>query len=386
VAPNLRHIELHGLPTLPCKVPADAPDERKVCGVTSVAARDGALTSAVESMSREQTRFPALRALLIAATAAMVFASVAAASPVADVLGPDGKPLVATEGGAFAYPAVDGFVLSLGAATVTAAGVDVRDVSLLGGRILVARVVVPSDAGPMRVEGLFVGGRRVVARPNALIPLDAVDYLVTAQTAVAAGGSVGRVGLRLTLSSGGFGVPAGTQVLVGLPAPPPSEHPVGSRALPSPLAVLGFTTAPSANLVDFPPAPFVPGNAGLGDRAAALAERFLGIPYVWGGATPATGFDCSGLVQYVYAQLGVTLTHYTGAQYHEGVPVPASQLLPGDLVFFEPSAAGPQHVGIYIGNGQFVDAPHTGDVVKISSLDDSPYASDYVGAVRPAAP
>jgi cell wall-associated NlpC family hydrolase len=327
-----------------------------------------------------------LRALLAAAAASVVLTPAASATPLAEVLSPDGKPLAATEGGAFAYPAADGFVVSLAGATVTPAGVDLRDVSLLGGRILVARIVVPSDGAPMKVEGLIVDGRRVFARPNALIPLDSVDYLVTAQTAVATGGSVGRVGLRLTLTSGGFGVPAGTQVLVGLPAAAPTEHAVSSRASPSPLAVLGFTTAPSAKLVDFTPAPFVPGNGGLGDQAVALAERFLGVPYVWGGASPTTGFDCSGLVQYVYGQLGVTLTHYTGAQYHEGIPVPASQLLPGDLVFFEPSSAGPQHVGIYIGNGEFVDAPHTGDVVRIANLDDSPYASDYVGAVRPAAP
>jgi cell wall-associated NlpC family hydrolase len=107
---------------------------------------------------------------------------------------------------------------------------------------------------------------------------------------------------------------------------------------------------------------------------------------VWGGANPTTGFDRSGLVQYMYGQLGVPLTHYTGAQYHEGVAVPTSQLQPGDLVFFEPSPAGPQHVGIYIGDGQFVQAPQTGDVVKISSLQEPPYANDYAGAVRPTAP
>jgi cell wall-associated NlpC family hydrolase len=240
----------------------------------------------------------------------------------------------------------------------------------------------------MRIDGLIVDGRAVAARPNALIPLDPEDYLVTAQTAVASNGSVGRVGLRLTLASGGFGVPAGTQVLVGLPASTaPAEHPVSAAAArsQSPLAVLGFTGQTPATLADFSPAPFVPGNGGLGEQAVALAERFLGVPYVWGGADPTTGFDCSGLVQYVYAQLGVTLTHYTGAQYHEGVPVPSSQLQPGDLVFFEPSPAGPQHVGIYIGNGQFVHAPQTGDVVKISTLGEPPYSSDYVGAVRPAA-
>jgi len=100
------------------------------------------------------------------------------------------------------------------------------------------------------------------------------------------------------------------------------------------------------------------------------------------GATPA-GFDCSGLVMYVYGRLGVQLTHYSGAQFHEGAAVSPEQLLPGDIVFFHPGPRGPQHEGLYIGNGQFVHAPHSGDVVKISSLADPAYALTYAGAVRP---
>jgi peptidoglycan DL-endopeptidase CwlO len=108
-----------------------------------------------------------------------------------------------------------------------------------------------------------------------------------------------------------------------------------------------------------------------------IAMRYLGTPYVWGGASPG-GFDCSGLVAYVYSQVGVSLPHYTGAQWNVGVPVSRSDLQPGDLVFFD----GLGHVGIYIGGGQFIHAPHTGDVVKISSLGESWYASTYVGARR----
>jgi peptidoglycan DL-endopeptidase CwlO len=110
-----------------------------------------------------------------------------------------------------------------------------------------------------------------------------------------------------------------------------------------------------------------------------IAMQYLGVPYVWGGASPS-GFDCSGLVMYVFAQVGVSLPHYTVAQYNypNSVPVPRNELQPGDLVFF----AGLGHVGIYVGNGQFIHAPHTGDVVRIDSLNSGWYSSEYDGAKR----
>ena len=107
-----------------------------------------------------------------------------------------------------------------------------------------------------------------------------------------------------------------------------------------------------------------------------IAMRYLGVPYVWGGASPS-GFDCSGLVMYVYGQIGVSLPHSSYAQYGYGSPVSRSQLQPGDLVFFD----GLGHVGIYIGGGSFIHAPHTGDVVKISSLSGW-YSSTFVGGRR----
>jgi cell wall-associated NlpC family hydrolase len=134
--------------------------------------------------------------------------------------------------------------------------------------------------------------------------------------------------------------------------------------------VVGITAAtPASDTVVAPP----PTHGGV----VAVALSQLGTAYVWGGAAPG-GFDCSGLVMWAYAQVGVSLPHSTYAQYSMGVPVSQDQLQPGDLVFFD----GLGHVGLYIGGGQFVHAPHTGDVVKISSLSDSWYASAYVGARR----
>jgi peptidoglycan DL-endopeptidase CwlO len=124
---------------------------------------------------------------------------------------------------------------------------------------------------------------------------------------------------------------------------------------------------PSVNLVTAPGHP----------QAATIAMQYLGVPYLWGGASPSTGFDCSGLVMYVYAQLGIVLPHFAAAQYGMGVPVPRNQLQPGDLVFFD----NLNHVGISLGGNLFIDAPHTGDVVKISTITGW-YAQNYVGARR----
>jgi cell wall-associated NlpC family hydrolase len=108
-----------------------------------------------------------------------------------------------------------------------------------------------------------------------------------------------------------------------------------------------------------------------------IAMRYLGVPYRWGGASPSTGFDCSGFVMYVFAQVGISLPHSSYAMMGMGTPVSMSQLQPGDLVFF----TGGSHMGIYIGGGQFIHSPHTGDVVKISSLSGY-YASAWAGGRR----
>jgi cell wall-associated NlpC family hydrolase len=124
------------------------------------------------------------------------------------------------------------------------------------------------------------------------------------------------------------------------------------------------SSSTSAPTVAPPPVSVPTGHPGVGHpQAASIALRYLGVPYVFGGASPS-GFDCSGLVMYVYAQLGISLPHYTVAQWNATEPISQSQMAPGDLVFFNNLG----HVGIYIGGGQFVDAPHTGSVVRIDSI------------------
>jgi peptidoglycan DL-endopeptidase CwlO len=134
-------------------------------------------------------------------------------------------------------------------------------------------------------------------------------------------------------------------------------------------ASAGAVTSPQPAPVYAPPPSKYGGVVGI-------AMQYLGIPYVYGGSTPS-GFDCSGFVMYVFNQIGVSLPHNAAAQYGYGMPVSRDQLQAGDLVFFN----GLGHVGIYIGGGQFIHSPHTGDVVKISSLTGW-YSSTYVGARR----
>jgi len=126
------------------------------------------------------------------------------------------------------------------------------------------------------------------------------------------------------------------------------------------------------------PAPVPPPPPSKYTGVVGTAITLLGIPYVWGGSTPSGGFDCSGFVLYVYAQHGVSLPHHAATQYNYGTPVSRGALQPGDIVYFN----GLGHNGIYIGNDQFIHSPHTGDVVKISSLNDSWYAATWVGARR----
>jgi len=143
--------------------------------------------------------------------------------------------------------------------------------------------------------------------------------------------------------------------------------------------IQGTIAAPTA----YGPAVAVSGGGrGTGPAAVALAQTFLGTPYRWGGESPKTGFDCSGLVQYVYGKQGVTLPRVAEQQARVGTPIPPEQLSPGDAVFFADRSGYIHHEGMYVGQGYFIHAPHTGDVVKISSLYEPYYATQYAGARR----
>ncbi|WP_131765060.1 NlpC/P60 family protein [Candidatus Protofrankia californiensis] len=133
----------------------------------------------------------------------------------------------------------------------------------------------------------------------------------------------------------------------------------------------------SRGFTDTPVSAARPPAIGSGGAAVAVAQARaqLGKPYVWGAAGP-DAFDCSGLTQWVWAKAGVALSHFTGAQWNEGRRIPRDELMPGDLVFFGEDL---HHVGIYIGDGNMIDAPRTGTVIRVEPV----WWTTYAGAVRP---
>jgi cell wall-associated NlpC family hydrolase len=116
----------------------------------------------------------------------------------------------------------------------------------------------------------------------------------------------------------------------------------------------------------------------LGQRAARIAVKAVGVPYRWGGSSPRTGFDCSGLVSWAYGRLGIALPHSSYALYDKGRRVPLAGLKAGDMLFF----SGLGHVGLYVGRGRMVHAPHSGALVEVVRLGRSGYGSRLVGARR----
>jgi cell wall-associated NlpC family hydrolase len=119
-----------------------------------------------------------------------------------------------------------------------------------------------------------------------------------------------------------------------------------------------------------------------GQQALDVAAGYVGTPFTWGGASPATGFDDAGLVQYAYAQVGIALPRVADDQFRVGTAVARAELLPGDLVFFQDATGYVDHVGLYAGNGQFLHAPHTGAVVGYSALSEPYYSQRFAGGTR----
>ncbi|HET7808446.1 MAG TPA: C40 family peptidase [Gaiellaceae bacterium] len=331
-----------------------------------------------------------MRRLLPGLLAAVLVLAAAPAgrAGIAEIRDAQGHLVAAARQGSFASMQDGGWTLRFDSSSRSSRGVSLTGVTIAGGAVYADRIFVPAHGlRGAYVRGLSVNGKAVTARPNTLVPLGPSSYLVVLQEAVVPGEGSGVVGLRVVAGDSSLGIAPGTQLLVGLAraALPPRPHHHDARLSWLALGVSGHGVdtgltdlVPSAQLLGLPSS-----NGSVGAKAAQIALQYLGVPYVWGGADPLTGFDCSGLTMYVYAQLGIQLTHYTGSQFYEGTRVPPWALQPGDLVFFEPSARGPQHEGMYIGGGNFVQAPHTGDVVKISSLSEPRYAFGFVGAVRP---
>jgi cell wall-associated NlpC family hydrolase len=115
----------------------------------------------------------------------------------------------------------------------------------------------------------------------------------------------------------------------------------------------------------------------LGERMVAYAKHLIGVRYSWGGSSPRTGFDCSGFVRYVYGHFGISLAHSSFSDFWRGRHVGRWSMRPGDLVFFD----GAGHVGIYVGHGRFIHAPHSGTVVRISTMAGW-YSTRFDGARR----
>ncbi len=141
----------------------------------------------------------------------------------------------------------------------------------------------------------------------------------------------------------------------------------------SPSGSTGGSVGGSVGSVPTAPAPpLAAGAAG----AVQAAESQIGVPYVWGGNTPA-GFDCSGLVQWSYAQVGISLPHFSGAQFDDTTHIPLADIEPGDLLFYGPG--GDEHVAMYVGGGSMIEAPYTGASVWITGVRTG---SDFAGVGR----
>jgi cell wall-associated NlpC family hydrolase len=316
--------------------------------------------------------------------------------------------------GPSSYPTGDPLVafgsLAASGATCSSTSVTLASVSLFGGAVTASSV--SGTAGRGVVTGLQIDGADETLGPGQVVAVGNWAQVTLSR-------KVGRARalLVLTLLAPHSSLPAGAVIAVGFEAAPqpiakpqPTPQPTHPQADgQTPPTVSHGSTArafrthahatkkhrqrqPQKPPPNYPasPSPFARGGfteAVQHNPVVATALQYLGIPYQWGGASPTTGFDCSGLVQYVFAQLGVPLVHYAAAQWHspDSVWVAPNRLQPGDLVFFigsDGTRKAPGHVGIYVDDGYIIDAPHTGTSVRIDSLNEAKLANQYVGARR----
>lgn len=311
--------------------------------------------------------------------------------------------------GPSAYPAPASVVAfgssTAGGSTCTSESVSLASVSLFDGAVTATNVQATNGHGT--VTGLEIDGTAVSAAAGQTLSVDGWGQLTL-------GGKVGRLTapLVLRLLQARDSLPAGTSILVSFAAdaqavtkPRTTHHPsqathqktnaAGSQkdAKTASKTKKNRRRQPAKPPPDFPATanPFLTsgalGTAAKHNAIVSTAMQYLGIPYTWGGASPKTGFDCSGLVTYVFGKLGVSLPHYAASQWYspDAVWVRPSRLQAGDLVFFTGSDGTrkmPGHVGIYVGDGYLIDAPHTGSFVRVDSLDARWFANNYVGAKR----
>jgi cell wall-associated NlpC family hydrolase len=326
---------------------------------------------------------------------------IALGSPASD-LGPSGYALSSGQVLGFDSSSASGSACKSAAVTLSS-------VSLFDGVVSVSSVQATDGRGT--ATGLEIDGAAVSATAGETVPVEGWGQLTL-------GATVGRITapLVLRLLQAHDSLPAGTAVAVAfavsaVPVAKPKHNKQTHGGHPSATAASHAGKHPAARHhsrkhsrrrprrppPDFPvtPYPFT-ASGGLApalrnNAVVSIAMHYLGVPYLWGGARPRTGFDCSGLVKYVFAKLGVPLTHYAAAQWHapDSVWVAPNELKPGDLVFFvgsDGTRKAPGHVGIYVDDGYIVDAPHTGSFVRIDRLSERSLANGYVGARRVVSP
>ena len=254
------------------------------------------------------------------------------------------------------------FANSTGLPTVTSAaikahGTEVKKVDFVG------------LGWPVFREVKSLNSARVTSLGAASGPVGGGNTLVVTGTALTGATSV-RVG-KVDVPSANWKVDSSTQLTI-------SSVPAGYGDGPVEVTVFNFWGASPANTKDL----YWYGGDGVlspGEKVVQKAVQYLGVPYLWAGASPTTGFDCSGFCMYVYQQFGISLPHHAAYQANYGTAVAKADLQPGDLVFFYTPI---QHVGMYVGGGMMINAPRSGDLVCIEDA----YRSSYVTARRMVSP